>query len=53
MNANDAYAYYSLLLQQYQDLVKEGKIEEASAKAQEVNTAKALYDEILNSESGQ
>ncbi|MDD3001079.1 MAG: hypothetical protein PHF29_04930 [Candidatus Riflebacteria bacterium] len=47
ISANDAYAKYSALYNEYAKLVGEGKMQEAVVKAQEMNAAKALYDQLL------
>jgi hypothetical protein len=48
-SANDAYEAYSMLYKEYSDLVAQGKMEEALKVAQQMNTAKALYDQLLQS----
>ena len=47
ISANDAYAKYSALYNKYAQLVGEGKMQEAVVVAQEMNAAKAMYDQLL------
>jgi hypothetical protein len=49
-SANDAYAAYSMLYKQYSDLIAEGNMQDALKVANQMNAAKALYDQLLQQE---